>query len=189
MNIHQLFKITTLAIVVLLAVTAAVPWRTQAAPAPAAPVPGGPGFQMVNAYQFRPAFPASTWDYFEGELNNPGPQDSFYEAALSLPNNITITGVVVYFYDNSEKDLAVGLWRIDPSTGDWIPLAEVGSSGAQDLRRNVADTSIDVPLIDQQNYSYTVEVYIPAAFNTLRLAAVRIDYAYAVHLPLVTKNP
>ena len=79
---------------------------------------------MVNAFQFRPAFPNGTWDYFNGELINPGPEDNFYEAALSLPDNITITKMVVYFYDNSDEDLVVGLWRVDPSTGNWLVMAD-----------------------------------------------------------------
>jgi hypothetical protein len=102
-----------LAIVVLLAVAAAVPWRwlaavpaqapvgprdpaRMAAPAPAsAPVPGGPKFLMVNAFQFRPAFPNRNWDFYNGELNNPGPEDNFFEAALSLPDHIKVTKMVV----------------------------------------------------------------------------------------------
>jgi hypothetical protein len=209
MNNHRLFKLTVLAMVVLLVVAAIVPWRSLAArppqasvggvvgphdpariaaSAPADPVEGGPAFQMVNAFQFRSAFPNRTWDYFNGELFNPGPEDNFYEAALSLPNNVTITGMVVYFYDNSAQDLIVGLWRFDPSTGNSVEMATVASSDAQDQYRNAADTSIIEPTVDQQSYSYVIEVGMYAGNNTLRLAGVRIDYGYAVQLPIVTKN-
>ena len=206
MNTHRLFKITILAIVVLLAISAAVPWRSlaaqpvqesvrlrdsvrMAAPAPVAPVPCGPGFQMVNAFQFRTAPPDLLGNFYNDELINPGTLDNFYQAALTLPNNITITGMVVYFCDNnSEKDYCAAIWRFDPSTGNHLALAELCSSGAQDLYRNLIDTSIVEPVIDQQNYSYYVEVGMPPVGSTLRVAAVRIDYAYTAQLPLVTRN-
>jgi hypothetical protein len=157
--------------------------------APLAPVPGGPGFQMVNAFQFRSAWPDRTWDYFNGELFNPGPADNFYEAALSIPNKVTITKMVVYFYDNSAQDLLVGLWRVDPSTGTELEMATVASVDAQDQHRNAADSSIIEPLVDQQSYSYIIEVGMVSGDNSLRLAAVRIDYGYEVTLPSVMKNP
>jgi hypothetical protein len=195
MNNDRRFKPAGLAIVVLLAAAAIVTSGSAAtppgpnvagprnpamaaAPDPDAPVPGGPDFQMVNPFQFRPAFPDCGWEYNNGELDNPGPRDCFYEAALTLPNNVTITKMVVYFYDNYESDLLVGLWRVDPSTGTWVAMAEIASEGAQDQYRNVADKSIIEPVVDQRSYSYVVEVGMPAAFNTLRLAGVRIDYAY-----------
>jgi len=194
----RLFKLTVLSIVVLLTVVAAIPWRTLAAP-PAqsplgprdptrkaapdleAPVPRGPGFLMVNPFQFRSAWQNRTWDYVNGELFNPGPEDNFYEAALTLPDNIVITKMVVYFYDNSELDLCAGLWRFDPSTGDWLAMAEVASWGTEDQYRNVTDTSIIEPAVDQQRYSYLVEVGIPPVYADLRLAGVRLDYSYRGH--------
>jgi len=190
MNNHRLLKLTVLAVVTLLAVALAVPWHSLAAPALVPPVPGGPGFQMVNAFQFRSAWPSRTWDYFNGELFNPGPEDNFYEAAMSLPDNITITGMVVYFYDNSAQDLVAALWRFDPATGDNLEMATVWSSDAQDQYRNLADTSIIEPVIDQQRYSYVIEVgMLAGSYNTLRLAGVRIDYGYNSQLPIVEKNP
>jgi hypothetical protein len=207
MMMNRKFFFLIVSLMILLVATSAVTWRSSAAPlaqepvvaqdldrmaalAPQAPVPGGPGFQMVNAFQFRSAFPDRTWDYFEGELDNPGPTDNFYEAALSLPNRVMITKMVVYFFDNSTQDLLVGLWRIDPSTGNSLEMATVASLDAQDQHRNAVDTTILSPLVDQQSYSYIIEVGIPAgSFNALRLAAVRIDYAYEANLPNVANNP
>ena len=56
-------------------------------------------------------------------------------------------------------------------------MAEVASSGAQDQYRNVTDPTIIKPAVDQQKYSYLVEVGMPPAFSNLRLAGVRIDYS------------
>jgi hypothetical protein len=194
MHTDRLIKITVLTIILMLFAAAIAPWHSSAAQLPQKPigarnpdrmfasapppvtVPGGPKFLMVNPFQFRPAFPSGTSDYFNGELNNPGPEGTFYEAALTLPENVRITKMVVYFYDNNDQDLLVGLWRIDPTTGAWQALAETASFGTSDEYRNVSDTSIINPLIDQQRYSYLVEVGIPPAFNMLRLVAVRIDY-------------
>jgi hypothetical protein len=199
-------KPAVLAIVVLLAAAAAVTSGSAATPpgpglagprnpamaaAPdlAAPVPGGPGFLMVNPNQFRPVSSNCTWEFDNGELYNPGPGDCFYEAALTLPNNVTITKMVVYFYDdNNEGDVLAGLWRSDPSTGAWGALAEAASAGDQDRYRNVADTSIIEAVVDQQSYSYVIEVGMLGLGNTIRVAAVRIDYANTTNLPLVSKD-
>lgn len=203
---NRKFFILIVALLVLLIATPAVTWRSSAALAgqepasphdldrsaalaPQAPVPGGPGFQMVNALQFRAHTPDLTAHFYNDELVNPGAMDNFYQAALTLPNHMTITGMVVYFYDNHTDDLLVALWRFDPSTGDHLEMATVASSGAQDLYLNSADTSILSPLVDQQSYSYYVEVGMPPAGSALRVAAVRIDYAYEVSLPSVAKNP
>jgi hypothetical protein len=205
MNNNRRFKPGVLAIVVLLVATAAVTSGSAATPpgpngagprnlavaaAPdlAVPVPGGPDFLMVNPYQFRPAFADCGWEYNNGELDNPGPRDCFYEAALTLPNDVTITRMVAYFYDNQEQDVLVGLWRVNPSTGEWSAMAGIASEGAQDQYRNAVDKSIVEPVIDQRSYSYLVEVGMPAAFNALRLAGVRIDYAYKPNRPHVSSD-
>lgn len=158
--------------------------------APSAPVPGGPGFLMVNPFQFVSAFADRSWSQDNGQLFNPGPEDNFYEAALTLPNRVTITQMVLYYYDNSSKDLLASLWRIDPSIAgseSWTEMATVGTLNALDQMQYGTDTSINTAVIDQQNYSYVVEVGIPAGDNTLRLAGVRIDYVYPVMMPAVMK--
>ena len=55
------------------------------------------------------------------------------------------------------------------------------SWGTEDQYRNVTDTSIIEPAVDQQRYSYLVEVGIPPVYADLRLAGVRIDYSYRGH--------
>jgi hypothetical protein len=106
MNNDRRFKPAVLAIVVLLAAAAVVTSGSAATPpspglaggmvernsaraaAPdlAAPVPGGPGFLMVSAGQFRPYFPDCAWAYDNGELYNPGPRDCIFGNRSLLPN-------------------------------------------------------------------------------------------------------
>jgi hypothetical protein len=204
-NYRKLIR-TILAIGLLFAVALAVPWRALAAQlaqvaagprvparivasAQAEPVPGGPAFQMVNALQFRPATPDLLVHYFNDELVNPGQVGNFYQAALTIPNKIAITKMVVYFYDNSQADFVVALWRFDPSTGDHLEMATVASSDAQAQYRNVEDVTILEPLIDQQRYSYYIEVGMPSAGSSLRVAAVRLDYGFPTSLPIVMQKP
>ena len=190
MNSHRLFKLTVLAVLALLAAVVAVPWRSLAASATAAPVPGGPKFLMVDAHQFRAWRPETAAYLSNDELINPGSEGNFYQAGLSLPDNIKITKMVIYFSDdNSEQDLLVALWRFDPSTGDHVEMATVASSGVQGQYLNAADTSIIEPVVNQQRYSYYVEVAMPPAGDTLRVAAIRIDYRYRAAQQSSEDNP
>jgi hypothetical protein len=150
-------------------------------------IPGGPGFQMVSALQFKPWHPTVSWDFYYLDLYNPGPEFGAYSAALTLPDNVTITRMVVYFYDNSVADLDVRLWLGDQA-GGWGLLADVYSSGALDGYRTASDDWIDYAAVDQQSYSYALEARLSADSTNLRLAGVRIDYAYSVDLPLVLKG-
>lgn len=192
----------------LLAAGSALAWRSAAAPAaqapppaglarqghpaasaPAAPVPGGPAFQMISAFQFKPRWMGTTWDYQGLDLFNPGPNTSYLDASFSLPDNVIITGLILYYYDNSGSDLTVWLYRGDVATGAFEFMADVSTSGAQPQYRNAADTSIDLPTVEQQTYSYLVTVEIPAAGSSLRLIGVRIDYyVYGVSMPLALRN-
>ena len=98
--------------------------------------------------------------------------------------------MVIYFSDdNSEQDLLVALWRFDPSTGDHVEMATVASSGVQGQYLNAADTSIIEPVVNQQRYSYYVEVAMPPAGDTLRVAAIRIDYRYRAAQQSSEDNP
>lgn len=151
-------------------------------------VPGGPGFLMISPLQFKPWHPNVMWDFYYLDLYNPGLEYGSYSAALTLPNNINITQVVVYYYDNCAGDLMMRLWLGDQSGGYGL-MAETYSSGAINGYRTVSDQVINYPKIDQQNYSYILEVQIPNGFSTnLRLAGVRVDYAYLTSLPLVVNG-
>lgn len=208
MNHWRRIALVLTAVAVLVAAASALAWRSAAAPAaqppppaglespanpaaqnPDVPVPGGPAFLMISGFQFKPRWMGTTWDYQGLDLHNPGAGTSYLDASFSLPNDVVITGMVVYYYDNSASDLAVWLYRGDVSTGNFAFMADASSSGAMDQYRNVSDTTIDLPAVDQQSYSYIVTVEMPPAGNSLRLVGVRIDYATdVVTLPLALKD-
>jgi hypothetical protein len=185
----RFFMLMVFAIIMLFVMAMAIPHHTVAAPPPVTPVPGGPTFQMLNAHQFTAYIPTVNGIFFNDELVNNESGSMFYQAALSIPNNITVTKMVVYFYDNTQADLVVALWRFDPATGDHVEMATVASADFLNQYRNAEDATIVDPTVDQQKYSYYVEVGMPPSGSALRVAAVRIDYGYTSSLPVVIKNP
>jgi hypothetical protein len=70
-------------------------------------------------------------------------------------------------------------------------MAESWPTGAVACYRNIVDDTIVAATVDQQSYSYVLEVVLPADTVTptnLRLTGVRIDYGYPIALPVVLKN-
>jgi hypothetical protein len=154
-----------------------------------APVPGGPGFYAQSAFLFMRWDQDYQYAYDRGngaELYNPGPGTAIYEAPLSLPHGATITKFVAYYYDASASDISFTLFRI-PLDGQLAnALADVYSTGQSGYGFGET-TSINLPLVDLQSYSYVVQVSLPAD-DTLRVTGIRIDYTYSAKLPAVLKS-
>jgi hypothetical protein len=197
------FRLAVL-VVVLLVATSAITWRSLAAPpgdsptggpAPpgslpgvSEPVPGGPGFYTQSAWLFTPYTPTTEWGYhYDGVLYNPGSQNAYYIAPVSLPNGVTVTKLVAYYKDSSADHLTLKLYGWD-GLGTWKRMGTVASLDT--IGYGSAETeSIGHAVIDLQTYSYTLWLYIPGGSGIdLGLANVRIDYAYPTTLPLVTSN-
>jgi hypothetical protein len=195
---------------VLLMVTAAVTWRSFAAPpaddpaaglgasalspgpavsASAAPVPGGPGFYSQSAMFFRPYLASSGYTYMGGDLYNPGTALAAYEGPVSLPHGATMTKLVAYYWDsNVTQYLSVNLYRISLDTGAVQPVAEAYSTGSPGYG-SVETTTITEPVVDLQRYAYAAEVQIPGNVGIqIRFVGLRIDYAFTTDLPLVTRQ-
>gem|GEM_PF-4006166 len=154
--------------------------------APAAPVPGGPGFVAQSALAFNP-YSASNPPAFIGQtLYNAGGSYAYFEGPLTLPHGATITRFVVYYLDDSTSNLSAYLAKgaFDSTYGTVI--ATVNSTGAAATLRNSETTTISSPLIDNQSNSYWVELSLPAN-SSVRLAGVRVDYAFTNSLPAVLK--
>ena len=210
MKRKRVVQLALLATVVLLGVASAMTWRSLAAPpdgeqgglgalsgspsaraaaaAPAAPVPGGPGFYAQSSLHFRPYLPLYEYDYAGTDLYNPGTGTGYYEAPLALPNGATITKLVVYYWDNSATlDLTGQLYRVAFDGTGAAPMAVVSSSGYSAVYSYAETASIVNPVVDQQSYSYLLELTLPPSLD-LRLVGMRIDYAYAVSLPIMMKQ-
>ena len=151
-------------------------------------VAGGPGFVMVNPFQFTPYSSTTQWAFTGTNLYNPSSLTVAYIAPLTLPNNVTITQVVAYYYDNAAGSITVYLMRCPVQSGGCIPMAQVSSSGASIEYRYGAINVISNPVVDQQNNSYLLELNIPGSYGTnLRLTGVRVDYANTTFLPILQK--
>jgi hypothetical protein len=152
-----------------------------------APIPGGPGFISIGGFALKPTDSSGQYSTIGQALYNSGPAGAPYHAPIALPNRATITKVVLFYYDNdTTDDLQFGLTR--------LPLNEVGgpaiayfiSSGAEDTIRSVEITSISDPVVDQQQFAYLLQAYLPDGPNA-QIVSVRIDYSYPSNLPLITK--
>ena len=158
------------------------------------PVPGGPAFYSLGAQAFKPdsSDGGYTIDSYKGLINTGASQDTFL-AEVALPNGATVNRFVVFFYDNhsaTDYNLTAVLRRYSLATYDSVTMAQVASSDNSDAIRYVETTSITSPVIDQQSYTYVVEVLLPVTdviYTELSLRGVRIDYGYPVNLPVVRK--
>lgn len=154
------------------------------------PVPGGPGFIMVHPTEFIPMSDQGKWQIGGGGyIYNPGTIDTYYEAPVNLPHGATITKMVVYFRDSSvTKDLWAALAKINMDTGAYAQIGYVESTESSVDLQVLEDITISQPIIDNKSNGYWLEISLPGEVsNDLRLRGIRIDYAYAVSLPLVSK--
>jgi hypothetical protein len=153
-------------------------------------VPGGPGFVSLSAAAFTP-YEADYEVYFYGtNIYNPNPAfDAKYVAPISLPNGATITKFVAFYVDNSTGgDISATLKEapFNSDVGNWI--ATVSSSGNYPVYRSSSVEPINTPVIDQQQYSYYIEVVLPPSPNIdVKFSGVRVDYSYPSMLPLIKK--
>lgn len=197
--------LTAFVAAVLLAAASALTWRSRATTvrgdepeggviveqgepvAISAAVPGGPGFYMRGAPSFTPRFSGYQWTYFQQELRNTGGTYSYWDAPLALPHGATVTKFVLYFDDSSASaDLSAGLYRctLDSATCDMPAFAT--SSGAPGYGF-AEDSTISVPVIDNQSFVYMAEAILPNT-TAVGLIGVRIDYEFSAKMPLVTKD-
>jgi len=153
-------------------------------------VVGGPGFIMFHATEFIPfsqtfgyAFTNST-----GALWNPDPSNNAYIAPMNLPHGATITKLVVYYFDNSAVDFTTSILRTNMDTNINTLLASASSEGVINAPRVAEDSVVDLPVVDNQSFSYVLRVILPGSQGeTLTLRGVRVDYSYPVSLPLINK--
>lgn len=153
------------------------------------PVPGGPGFIMVSAFEFKPYSGDYSQAYNGTLLYNPSATlitDSL--AGVMLPHGATITKMTLYFEDNSSTNTFVYLLRAGADGATSI-VTSCGSIGAQVGFRTASNQSaVLYPVVDNQNYSYALELVIPGFSGLdIRISNVRIDYEYTANLPVIVR--
>ena len=151
-------------------------------------VPGGPGFIMVSAFDFRPYYSFTPWAYFGVSLYNPKSTTdfSYMEAGLTLPHGVKINKVTVFYFDNSASDFNFNLCKVSVN-GVTESIEYLSSTGASTDYQYISQT-VESLIIDNQNFSYYLEVGIPpGGLTTLRISNVRIDYDYTVYTPAIMK--
>jgi len=147
-------------------------------------VPGGPGYVMVSAFDFKPYNPeVDKATYVDASLTNAA-TESTHIASLTLPHGATVTQLILYFGDLAPvSNFTVTLFRASVD-GAIEPIQFVRSSGANPGPRN--NYMYLSSTIDNRNYSYYLNATFPAGTTqTLTLINVRIDYSYNIAAPLI----
>ena len=161
-------------------------------------IPGGPGFISIHPSAFQPMNSSSSYDFFGSEkaiseLFNPASSGmGFYLAPVDLPDQATITKLVVYVHDEIEEDLnviKVELYQCDYGyngcgsmvLGGWTYTPNANKYGYFETTSFVIDT------VNLQSYSYVLYMEIPGGpKQDLSLVNVRVDYGFdPLFLPLV----
>jgi len=155
-----------------------------------APVPGGPGFLMIPAAAFTPAFPDTIYTNHVVLESQAGSSNIIYMAPVNLPQGATVTKFVLYFNDTDlTQSVLADLFRHPVPGGETFMMASVSTLvdllGSWTYR---ADTTIDNgPLVDNQANMYYIRIQLPTSSYDLMVSGVRIDYDYPVMLPSVTR--
>lgn len=157
----------------------------------AAAVPGGPGYIAISPFEFTPyispSFPGQPPNYSFQSIYNPGPNASWFDAPLLLPNGVIIRKLVAYYYDNNQTgNMAVYLYQCPLGWEGCNTMASVSTTGYSDSFRTAEDTTIAYSSIDTSSYSYHLEMSLPPG-STVRVQGFRIDYANTSLLPLIQK--
>jgi hypothetical protein len=142
---------------------------------------------VVDRYAFKPANSGYGYDTGAGNgylhnLTTIGSSVSYY-ANCNLPNGSIVTSIKAYYYkDNAAADGYAGFIRCN-TIGQLGTLAQIqltGSSGNSSLE----DTSIDNPIIDNENYAYSAYCSFNPASATDEIGLYTIVVTYTVIDPL-----
>ena len=151
------------------------------------PVPGGPGFISVSTFGFKPQDPTMDLSYSTTRMFNDGVTSGLYFAPVNLPDGASLTHVLFFYYDTVVADnMHFYLLRVNMFDGSTEQVARVFADSSTGYA--YVESAIFRPTVDNQLYSYILEVGIPSGFDKeLSLINVRIDYSYPVFLPTVQK--
>jgi hypothetical protein len=99
-------------------------------------------------------------------------------APINLPHGATITELNALVFDNHAYDVTIRLVRQDftgSSAGAQTTIAMASTSGTPFLT-NIIDSTIDEPVVDNQNFSYNLQFDTSENTTFVALYSVRITY-------------
>ena len=108
----------------------------------------------------------------------------FGGSAVHLPQGATITSIFLNAEDNASDDIVVELYRagVDGSAG--TVMASIDTTGNTPGVRVFTDSSIGLPVIDNDNFVYGVSVIMPAVtVGSAKFRSIRIKYTVDKPLP------
>ena len=142
------------------------------------PLPAYPKPLAINPAAFVPRVDTYDWERAPEYLRNRTVLDAqnFY-APVDLPQGATITKLTLYAYrDEGLAFILVELWRADHD-GITLKMAEAMADWT-DGNGSVSDETVLSPVVDNENYQYSVMVGIDpnAAVAEVQLRKVQIDW-------------
>lgn len=152
-------------------------------------VAGGPGFISIHPAGLHVRTASSTWAYSgEFELYSTSSSGIYASAPVYLPDGAVVNKFTFYYYDGTASYYTGAyLTRTMLSGQIGNDMATVYSSGSAGYGYG-SDTTIVNPTIDNQNYAYFVDIFIPGGNGTnLRVTGLRIDYGYSTFMPMIMK--
>lgn len=100
-----------------------------------------------------------------------------FVAPVYLPDNVTVVRVTSYWMDNSTNSGILNFFRTNLASGGGNNLSENDTYWQSTVRNYLTDNTIDTPVIDNQNYSYAMELYLYDN-NNMYFYGVKIEYTY-----------
>ena len=161
-------------------------------------VPGGPGYVMLAASDFKTDTNQDAFfRYYNGNTIEPasGSSGIGISAAIHLPQGAQITKVTAFYYDSDPAsapliDLYRGITNTMEIVGGLSAALPDNAFASGEDTRSVA-VSGPAAVVDNSRYSYMVIVTLnrdtttPA--HTQQLHSVRVDYAFSTSLPTISR--
>jgi hypothetical protein len=108
--------------------------------------------------------------------------DRFF-TPVHIPNGAKVTKMKVYFWDKSGGDFTVSLFRGNLATGGFGGMATLTTTGTSTGIRTSEDTTINTPTIDNNQFTYRVDVMSMDGTVDHRLYGVVLEYEVTNPLP------
>ncbi|MBN1148646.1 MAG: hypothetical protein JXA78_15410 [Anaerolineales bacterium] len=159
----------------------------QSAPQASHAAASGGGYISLPAAAFQPMMNGYSYANDGSYLWGQNSSSDTYVAPLYLPHGARITRITFYWYD-SDSSLD-GYLRVK-CAGDYVyqTLAQLNTFDSSGFN-NTSTTSIGYPDVDNAQYAYYLQAYLPFTDMThnVVLYRVHIEYSFSAYMPLVVR--